>query len=216
VRTPSRIDRHLFAPATPPYVIAGGPDFESEKLYAFELGYKVHPSSRLNGSIAGFYNIYDELRSVELGPPAVLANKLEGEAWGIETELSGQLFQWWRLNAGYTFFNLELHRKPGSTDTAQERQEGDSPHHQFFFKSRMDLLENLEFDATVRYVDELPNQRVPEYVAFDLRLGWRPLKRLEISVAALNLFDPQHPEFGTPTNRREIDRSVYAKLTWQF
>ncbi len=37
-RTPSRIDRNLYIPGTPPYLLAGGPDFTSEKVIAFETG----------------------------------------------------------------------------------------------------------------------------------------------------------------------------------
>ena len=43
VRTPSRIDRRLYVPGNPPYAIVGGPDFESEKLLAYELGYRLQP-----------------------------------------------------------------------------------------------------------------------------------------------------------------------------
>src|SRR3989449_10410976 len=34
LRTPSRVDRELFAPAKPPYFLAGGPDFHSEEELA--------------------------------------------------------------------------------------------------------------------------------------------------------------------------------------
>src|SRR6266576_3378702 len=40
VRTPSRIDRELFAPAQPPYFLAGGPNFHSEEELAYEAGYR--------------------------------------------------------------------------------------------------------------------------------------------------------------------------------
>src|SRR6266567_3965904 len=40
LRTPSRIDRELFAPAKPPYFLAGSPDFHSEEELAYELGYR--------------------------------------------------------------------------------------------------------------------------------------------------------------------------------
>src|SRR6185503_19682136 len=65
VRTPARIDRDLFAPGNPPFLLTGGAGFTSEKLYAFELGYKVQPFATLTASAATFYNIYDELRSLE-------------------------------------------------------------------------------------------------------------------------------------------------------
>src|SRR5207245_502127 len=37
VRTPSRIDREFFVPGNPPFLLAGGTDFVSEKLLAYEL-----------------------------------------------------------------------------------------------------------------------------------------------------------------------------------
>src|SRR5438093_2435897 len=40
VRSPSRIDRELFAPAQPPYFLAGGPGFHSEEALAYQLGYR--------------------------------------------------------------------------------------------------------------------------------------------------------------------------------
>src|SRR6185295_13075272 len=47
VRSPSRIDSEVYVPAPPvaPGVtnLAGGPNFDSEKLLAFELGYRVRP-----------------------------------------------------------------------------------------------------------------------------------------------------------------------------
>ncbi|HXI82641.1 MAG TPA: TonB-dependent receptor [Verrucomicrobiae bacterium] len=216
VRTPSRIDRDFFVPGTPPFLLAGGPGFESERLYAFELGYKTEPITNLTASVATFYNIYDDLRSLESGPPFVIANGLEGESYGVELEVTRQILSGWRLNAGYTFFDLQLHTKPGSTDTTQEGQEGDSPRQQAFIKSSMDLPHRVEFDCVLRYVDELPHQQVPQYVALDVHLGWRATKNLELSIVGQNLLDPQHPEFGMPATRTEVQRSVYGKITCRF
>jgi iron complex outermembrane receptor protein len=53
-------------------------------------------------------------------------------------------------------------------------------------------------------------------VALDVHLGWRPTKNLELSIVGQNLLDPQHPEFGTPATRTEVQRSVYGKVTCRF
>src|SRR2546421_5354431 len=45
LRSPSRIDRELFAPAQPPYFLAGGPGFHSEEELAYELGYRHQEGS---------------------------------------------------------------------------------------------------------------------------------------------------------------------------
>src|SRR5437764_1520207 len=60
LRTPSRIDRELFAPAKPPYFLAGGPDFHSEEEVAYELGYRYQHRT-LGLSVAAFDSRYHDL-----------------------------------------------------------------------------------------------------------------------------------------------------------
>src|SRR5258708_21888259 len=48
VRTPSRIDLDLFSPADPPYRISGSKNVVSEKLVAYEVGYRVQVDPRLD------------------------------------------------------------------------------------------------------------------------------------------------------------------------
>jgi iron complex outermembrane receptor protein len=216
VREPSRIDRDLYAPANPPYFLAGGPNFDSEVLRAFELGYRVQPNPSLTASLATFYNSYDKLRSLELGSPVILANGLDGNSRGVEASATVLARGWWRLSGGYTFLRLELEAEPGSSDTTQAKQAGDSPRHQWFLRSSMTLPHGLALDVGVRSVGELPNQRIPGYVACDGRVGWQPTRAVEIALVGSNLFDPQHPEFGTPASRREVERSLYGKVTCRF
>ena len=216
VRTPSRIDRDLFVPAAPPYLLVGGPGFESEVLRAFELGYKVQASGNLTASVATFYNLYDKLRSLEAGPPFFLGNGFKGQTYGVEGEATCQISSQWRLNPGYTFLRLDLDTTPGSTDTTQSRQEGDSPRHQFFIRSSLTLPREVALDITVRHVGELTNQRVPAYTTADARLACQPTPAIELALVGQNLFDPRHPEFGSPAARREVERSLYGKATCRF
>jgi iron complex outermembrane receptor protein len=216
VRTPSRIDRDLYVPATPPFLLAGGPDFDSEVLRAFELGYKFQPGPTSSGSIATFYNSYDRLRSAESGLPMVLGNGLEGRAYGFEAELGWQPAAGWRLETGYTHLQLELWPGEGSTDVTQVSQEDDSPRHQAFLRSSHGAGRALTLDLTTRYVSRLPNQQVPAYITADANLRWQANRTLELGVCGRNLFDPQHPEFGRPASRREVPRSVFGKVTWRL
>jgi len=57
---------------------------------------------------------------------------------------------------------------------------------------------------------------VPSYVELDARLSWMPLKNLELSVVGQNLLHRQHPEFGFPTSRHEIQRGAFVKVAWWF
>ena len=97
--------------------------------------------------------------------------------------------------------------------------EGNSPHHQFSVFSTMDLVRNVDFDTNFRYVDKLPNLQTPSYVELDLRLGWRPWEKLELSLAGQNLLHDHHPEFNRSfvnNPRTEIERSFFGKITWRF
>jgi iron complex outermembrane recepter protein len=47
-------------------------------------------------------------------------------------------------------------------------------------------------------------------------VGWHPTRSLEFSVAGQNLLHDRHAEFGSPTTRQEISRSIYGKVVWRF
>jgi iron complex outermembrane receptor protein len=217
VRTPSRIDRELFVPG----FLVGGPDFDSEKLIAYELGYRVQPSPRLSVAVATYYHDYNDLRSVEqVSPPAplpvVISNGLEGKSYGAELTADYRITDAWRLRAGYTELRINIDPKPGSTDTTQGSGESHDPKHQFSLRSSLDLPRGWTFDSGFRYVSDIDNQQVPGYSEVDVRVGWQPRPDLDLSVVGQNLLHDRHPEFGTSTARREIERGVYGKVAWRY
>src|SRR5437762_14146703 len=66
VRSPSRLDSDirirspLSSPTFPPgsfTVFQGNPDFDSEKLTAFEIGYRDQPHRQLSVDLGTFYNL---------------------------------------------------------------------------------------------------------------------------------------------------------------
>jgi iron complex outermembrane receptor protein len=73
---------------------------------------------------------------------------------------------------------------------------------------------NWEVDAALRRVGALPNPAVPAYSELDLRVGWRPTRRVELAFGGNNLLHARHPEFGTVATRSLIERSLYVRLTW--
>ncbi|MBL9169470.1 MAG: TonB-dependent receptor [Verrucomicrobiales bacterium] len=216
VRAPSRIDTDYYTPAPPVPVgvprLSGGPGFEAEDLLAYELGYRVQPTDRLQFSISPYYNFYKDLRSLDLiGPGSyVLANHYRGEIWGVELTSKYQLSDNWRIQGGYNYLHKNLWPDgPGGVNASV--REGNDPQHQFSFQSILNLWNGFQLDATGRFVDTLDNPRVDSYFSIDVRLAWQ-YKRMEFSVVGQNLYDSKHPEFGT----QEIPRSVYGKITWRF
>jgi iron complex outermembrane receptor protein len=220
LRTPSRIDRELFVPGQPPYVLAGGPDFRSEEELAYELGYRVQRRA-LALSLATFYNRYDGLRSLEqTNPPAafplVIGNGLDGESYGAELTSEYRVTDRWQIRAGYTELRVHTWSTPGSTDASQGSSESHTPNRQFSLNSSVDLPADLRLDGGFRYVSEIANQQVPGYAELDARLTWSPIAQFALSLVGQNLLHRRHVEYGTPAARREIERGMHGSVEWHF
>lgn len=233
VRTPSRAedDVRINTVVSPgaAVLVFGNRGIDSEKLLAYEAGYRVQPDPRLSFDTAVFYNDYQDLRTLEFVkpsqvPPAYVAaqtaaNRMHGETYGVELASAWQPYEWWHFRASYTFLQVQLHRESASTFRGNEDIEGQSPQHQFSVRSGVDLFQNWGLDAGLRYVDALSTLHVPSYFSLDARLSWRPIKNFEAAVVGQNLLDDHHPEFAPTTIRSlrvEAERTVFGKLTWWF
>jgi iron complex outermembrane recepter protein len=221
VRTPARFEHTIqgfFTQNGQSGGIFGNPNYESEELTAYEIGYRVQPNKRVSFDLAGFINDYENLRVFAFSGLGVTPQNVgSAETYGGELGANFKVTEQWRLFAGYTFLKMQLHSQTRFAVGA-ETPERESPQHQVQVRSYYDLPWNLELDAAVYYVDSLAARTVPGYTKLDLRLGWRPKQNFELSIVGQNLLDSRHPEFGegflvSPT---EIERSVYAKATWRF
>jgi iron complex outermembrane recepter protein len=248
VRTPSRgeetsrINATVVPPGSPlnpsplPVLVSffGNDRFKSEELWAYEMGYRVQASSRLNVDVASFYNVYDQLRSVEPGSPGVefspipphylvpleARNLFKGHTYGVELAADWRACDRARLRLAYTYLQMNLQPKSGSNDTTTKAEEGKNPHHQVSLRVSLDLRKDLELNLWLRWIDRLPSFGISQYTTLDARLAWKPVKNLEISLVGQNLFERRHMEFKPesfvsflPT---EVERGVYGKVTWRF
>ncbi len=224
VRTPTRIDQNLVSPnpssgGTP--VLLGNPDFGSETLIAYELGYRIKPYHSISIDLAGFYNDYDNLRSIEpLTPvgPFVFKNRLEGTSYGASLTAKWRITDWWQMDGNVSVLQEDIHPGPGSNDVTNGTSEGNDPNCMFTIRSAVNLPHNIQFDSVLRYVGDLPNPPTPAYLTLDLRLAWAPNSRVEIAVVGRNLLDDKHPEFsaGPQGLTREVERSVFGTFKWHF
>jgi iron complex outermembrane receptor protein len=216
VRTPSRFDVDFVEPtgqSLSPY------GFVSEKVNAYELGYRVRPVDKLSLSVATFYNQYRDLRSINSDTdsltPKIIENGQDADSWGLELSGNYQATNWWRLRGGYTFLKKDVWATSSTVLPFSASFEGVDPENQFMFQSMMDLPWNLLFDLTGRYAGALnavaPIVSTPAYFTFDARLA-RNFKHFEFSVIGQNLLAANHIETGEYV----IPRSVYAKITYGF
>jgi len=231
VRTPARFDRDVFQNAGDINIVAGGPDFQDEILTAYEIGYRTEFSARASLSASAYYNVYDDLRTLELATagsipitfagvsgflPGTFQNMMEGSVYGVEIWGTYSVTDWWRLAAGFNALHEDLRFKPGSLDVLGLAAAGNDPDGQFSLRSSMNLGKAVELDVGLRGVSELPDPKVPGYFELDARLGWNISDNLELSVAGFNLLDARHPEFGALPARGEVRRSFTVNTRWTF
>jgi iron complex outermembrane receptor protein len=216
VRTPSRIDRDLqFLP-----FVAPSTQFDSEKLTAFEAGYRGQPASWLSFSVNLFFNNYKDLRTTEVtdlpGTPIELLNGRKGTSYGIEAWGKAQVTPWWRLSLGATTLHKNFHEVDGRVDLVPRNSLGADPHWQVVGSSDMNLTPKLSLRVDVRGVgplDQPPD--VPGYVDAGANVVYALTDRVELFVAGRNLLHHTHLENGDPAAQL-VKRSIYAGTRLRF
>jgi iron complex outermembrane receptor protein len=208
------------------------PQFASEQLNGYELGYRRLFGQKIYFGVAGFYNHYHDLFSEDLAGstfletsagsthlllPAQFRNDLRGATKGVEFDPEWRPTSFWRLRGSYSYLHMNVDKLPGSGDVGTSAGiQGSSPQHQVTVQSGIDLSKKLQLDLTYRYISALPGQRVQAYSTGDARLGWQFSRQFELAFVGRNLFQPSHAEDGgDPGPLVGIRRSAYAKLTWR-
>jgi iron complex outermembrane receptor protein len=146
---------------------------------------------------------------------------MSGETWGVELASQWQVRPGWRLNATYTWLDMDLHLENGSMDYMSRSAEDASPTSSAALWSSLDIGSRLQFDTALLYVGAIETSGVDidSYVELDLRLGWEARPGLELSLIGQNLLDNRHQEFlpdFISTQPTEVQRSIYGRATWRF
>ena len=181
--------------------------------------------------VAAYRNRYRGLASLEQGTPfrsgaklivpIVNENLTDGHAQGLEAAVTVAPRTWVRLSATSTTTYLDLTAR-GNDLNRGVALEGSTPRHQFGLRSMVDIGTNVDVDANIRHSTAIrrlpasaPGVGLPAYAELDLRIAWRPTRALEAALVGQNLLHDHHAEFGQAAMRGEIQRAVYASLTWR-
>lgn len=214
VRTPSRIDRGLMAAG----ILATAPDFTSEKLVAFEAGYRGQPGRSTSLSVSLFYNHYYDLRSVGLigNPfPLQLGNDLRGDAYGVEAWATQQVTPWWRLSAGGFILKRDFGVRPGGMDLGAASI-GRDPGYQVQLRSQITLPQGFTFDAGLRAVDAIENPHINGYIEADARVSFTMKNGVELFAVGDNLLHPSHLESNDVQRTQQVERSFSLGARLRF
>lgn len=241
VRTPSIGERQRTltfvtppGPGVPvPTVFVIRPDSQtdgagSEKLLAYEVGYRTQVRPGLTFDVAAFYHRYtdlilSELQSTTLQPapvPHVLVasttkNAFDSEVYGFELLAEFEPFTWWKLRGAYAFLARQDDRRVVTIQTTDANRSPQSVAH---VRSLLDLGRGFELDVVARYVGDLPEGNAREYFELDARLGWRS-RAVELALVGRNLVHAQHLEYNNvalgpvPVG---VQREMLFKATLRF
>ncbi|HLZ39874.1 MAG TPA: TonB-dependent receptor [Candidatus Sulfotelmatobacter sp.] len=241
LRTPSDAERAFYLTGFTGSLINGlpffarfnaNPDFHSEELNGYELGYRQLMHENVFVDVAAFYNHYGDFFSEDLLLPILLENNpapphyllparfgngLVGSTRGIEIAPQWKPMPQWRLEASYSFLQMELRRGTNSLDVGTAPiTEGSSPRHEVSALSGLDLSKKFSLDLSYRYVSHLTAQKIRAYSTADAQFTWHVRPHWNVSVVGQNLFQPYHYESASdPGPNVAVKRSVYGQLAWQ-
>lgn len=240
LRTPADVERDFnlssfleYANGLPVFArFSANPNFRSEQLNGYELGYRTLAGKKLYVDLASFYNHYGDAFSedlvgaptIETSPapthilfPAQFGNGLVASTTGGEVAPEWRPEPWWRVGGSYSL--LEMHVKKGTNSQdigSAPKEQGSSPEHQALIENGFDLPKSVSVDAMVRYVSALPGIGVSAYWTGDATVEWAWTKHVGLTVAGQNLFQPHHVEFSyDPGPAVGIRRSVYGEITFR-
>lgn len=230
VRTPSRLEEDgeiigsFSAPSTFNETV-GNHDLSSERLDAYELGYRNQPLNNMFVDLAVFYNHYK--RIITYIPGQVLSqsgftintfepvNGIEGNVGGVELSSDIEITDWWRIKDAYTFTKMDLITDTDIVDLGLEAVLEDAvPRHSFYMRSSFNLPHQFEFDVALRYSDSFTNGRVPALIQADLNLI-KMIKEWEFAIVGQNLFR-SHQRESILTTATQTRRGGYVKITRRF
>ncbi len=247
VRTPAiteeglRLNEAVVPPGAPPFYsplpviesVYGSPQFKSEDLLAYEVGYRVQATKTFSADIAAFYNKYTNLRTAEPGTPFVegnpvpvdvvypfvAENKMSGGTYGIEPFFDWKVFPIWKIYANYSYLEMNIHKNADSLDPTDDLPNGINPKNQSYFQSSLELPWHIEQHLSVRYVDNLPGYNIPSYTSFDGGFRWSPARGVTFGFDGLNWLNHRHIEFVPDfinTVPTVVTRSIFGSVTLDF
>ena len=234
VRTPARadldvdlvygyIDPGLLAAGRPsgrflPVKILGNEHLVSERLVAYETGYRVQLGGAFAVDVAGFANRYQDLitfpRTPALSPVDLrlqAANAGGGEGYGGEVVLNWRPSSRWRTTGSYAYMVAK----------ADSEAPPSFARHSGHVRSHVSVTRQLELNAAAYYTGEGAPPSADEksfepHLRADLGLTFRPSSHLEIAVWGQDLLKERHVEYDSPFiqfARSELERGVYAQVT---
>ncbi len=185
-----------------PLSLSGNDALRAEKLLSWELGHRVQLGDRWAVDTTAYYNDYRRL----IGVPATVVGQFtdagSGATWGGSLAVTARLSDRWRMEGSVSLLRTRI------DGPIFPFEESGTPETLAQLHSYLDLGRNVELNAALYHVGEVPFTGIPAYNRADVGLAWRPRDGLELSLWGQNLQDAGHPEASGAL----VPRSVFARV----
>lgn len=226
VREPTRLDTNLriLTSNIGPYKIyyQGNQSFKAEEINSYEAGYRNRSFDKVELDISVFYNQYKNVRSFEPNLSKFqyeLFNNARAITEGLNTSANINVLDNWKLILGYSYIDMNLKYNQESKDNLSKNDAGVSPRHQLQFQSRYNLTKKTDLDLTIYRYSALKPVAIDGYWRTDLRIAWRPINNLELSLVGQKLFYGNTKETTRPlygTQNATFGNQIYGNIKWKF
>ena len=211
----------------------GNKNFDSEKMQAYELGWRGELNQRVSADMTLYYYDYRKILSFT---PEVLdfshiasgyllqavkfTNYGSADIYGGEASIDFRVTDAWKLRASYTHTQQHFELSDTAPAGTSNPFAYASSTQQAMLWSMLQFTPQLHLDLNWRYVGgaQVMPQPISAYHELDARLSWEFGHSLELGLVGRNLLNKQHVEYGSyflsvPT---AVQREVYATLRWNF
>ncbi len=211
-----------------PVIALGTPDLRSETLLGYELGQRVQMQRRVSLDVSAFYNFYkhyvvESPTQISMDPNGyvvlsnVYANLGSVRTYGGEVSVEFSATTSWNLRCGYSWLRIipwDYSQRLSSSEVAGPTD----PEHQAQLHSNLDLTRTIQLDTALYYTGSIPEFALPAHWKADLRLGWRPSRHIEFSLAGQDLLSPAHAEYVSDVFGRtmQVTRGITGNVRWSF
>ena len=206
-------------------MFAGNGRADSERLLAYEVGYRSQITQAWSVDVAAFLNEHTGLLVAQRQPPVALdvpvahlavllqdVNGADTENYGAEVSSTVQVRANWQLTGSYARLTSRVVSTQPNITLAGTYYQG--PLNQFQVHSHTRIGPRVTLDANVYRVDGVQSGAIPAYTRADAGITWDASERLRWRIGIQNALDPQHSEFQRRNGpQAAIGRAVYGQLT---
>lgn len=223
------------SPANPVQLttLKGNSNLQSEKLLAYEIGWRGQFSASLSADVSLYYYDYHHITTVSpitsdrshindgyLLQTLSYTNQSLVDIYGGELSINWQASDDWKLRASYAHTEELSSLYKNATANTIIPHSGSFPTHQAMLWSMYQITPDIALNLNWRYVGGLKvnTQTVPFYHELDAHLAWQLTPGIELSLVGRNLLKKQHVEFGSDffAPASAIQREIFAQMRWQF